>query len=503
MDAVKGFLAYQQRALAAIFASAVVVIEKSRRIGMTWALAAVAVLHAAAAKTAGGMNVFYMGYNLEMAREFIDTCAWWAGLFDQAARAVEEIVIKDEGKDVLAFRIKFASGFEVVALPSNPRSLRGMQGLVILDEAAFHDNLDEVLKAAFALLIWGGKVVVCSTHNGDAGAFNVLVGDVRAGRKNYRLIRTDFDAALADGLYKRICETQGKAWSAEAEAAWRGEIINFYGDGADEELFCIPAQGSGTFISAALIEARMDAAAPVVRWAQPAGFAELADHLREAECRDFCARELSPILENLDPALRHVIGEDFGRSGDLTVLWPLAVDQSLIRRTPFVVELRNIPFKQQEQILYYICDRLPRFGAGAFDARGNGQYLAERAMQRYGAGRIYQVMLSAEWYRENMPPYKAAFEDGAIALPKDADILADHRAIVMDRGVARIPENARTKDKQGGRRHGDSAIAGALAHFASRQDAMEYDYTAAPPPGRDGAADGLVGRARFNAKGAW
>ena len=64
---------------------------------------------------------------------------------------------------------------------------------------------------------------------------------------------------------------------------------------------------------------------------------------------------------------------------------------------------------------------------GAFDARGNGQFLAEVAMQRYGASRIQQVMLSEGWYREHMPPVKAALEDGTLdGLPKDADILAEH-----------------------------------------------------------------------------
>lgn len=32
-------------------------------------------------------------------------------------------------------------------------------------------------------------------------------------------------------------------------------------------------------------------------------------------------------------------------------------------------------------------------------------------MQRYGASRIQQVMLSEGWYREHMPPVKAALED--------------------------------------------------------------------------------------------
>lgn len=504
-DETKGFLKYQQKLLSSVSEFAVTVYEKSRRIGISWALGAIAVLHAAKRKPDGGMNVFYMGYNLEMAREFIDVCAWWAQLFHKAAAEVEEIVLEDDDdeKSIKAFRIAFDSGFEIIALPSNPRSLRGMQGLVILDEAAFHDDLDEVLKAAFALLIWGGKVVVVSTHDGDTNAFNTLVNDIRAGRKDYNLLRTDFDDALADGLYKRICDTQGTEWSQEAEDAWRAGIVNFYGEGADEELFCVPSEGSGTYLSGALIEARMKTGIPVIRWEQPSSFAEIADHLREAECRDFCERELDPLLKTLDPKLAHFIGEDFGRSGDLTVMWPLFRDQALTRRTPFEVELRNIPFQQQEQILYYICDRLPRFGAGAFDARGNGQYLAERAMQRYGSERIFQVMLTAEWYRENMPPLKSAFEDGEIELPKDADILTDLRAIVMDKGVARIPENARTKDKKGGQRHGDSAIALALAHFASRQDTTEYGYMAAHELEGDHAGrDGMAGRASFR-KGAW
>jgi phage FluMu gp28-like protein len=142
-----------------------------------------------------------------------------------------------------------------------------------------------------------------------------------------------------------------------------------------------------------------------------------------------------------------------------------------------VVELRNIPFQQQEQILFYIVDRLPRFRYGALDARGNGQYLAERAMQKYGPHRIAQVMPSDPWYRENMPPYKAAFEDRTILLPKDADIIEDHRSFRMIKGVAKLPD-ARTKGTDKKKRHGDSGIAGALAWFATRQESggpAEYE----------------------------
>src|SRR5690554_7618927 len=102
----------------------------------------------------------------------------------------------------------------------------------------------------------------------------------------------------------------------------------------------------------------------------------------------------------------------------------MAVDEHLNRNVPFMVELFNVPFKQQEQVLKYLVDRLPRLNSGALDARGNGQYLAEQAREYYG-DRIHCIMLSNAWYREHMPKMKDLFEDGQIVVPKDADVLAD------------------------------------------------------------------------------
>ncbi|MGH7923754.1 MAG: hypothetical protein ACREQH_04090, partial [Candidatus Binatus sp.] len=129
------------------------------------------------------------------------------------------------------------------------------------------------------------------------------------------------------------------------------------------------------------------------------------------------------------------------------------------------------------------------FTTGAMDARGNGQYLAETAAQRYG-GRIVQVMLSESWYRENMPRYKAAFEDGTIEIPKDADVLGDHRAIVLEQGVAKISERRSGSDGKG--RHGDSAMAAALAFFASRAEVGRIEYFAARGVGKREGFEGRI-----------
>ena len=116
--------------------------EKSRRTGITWAEAADAALTASKAKVAGGCHHFYVGSNKEMAREFIDAVAMWAKAYDKAAGEIqEEVFTDDEDKAILTFVVYFASGFKVQALSSNPSNLRGMQGNVTIDEAAFHDRL--------------------------------------------------------------------------------------------------------------------------------------------------------------------------------------------------------------------------------------------------------------------------------------------------------------------------------------------------------------------------
>ena len=444
--------------------------EKSRRTGITSAEAADAALTASKAKAAGGCHHFYVGSNKEMAREFIDAVAMWAKAYNKAAGEIqEEVFTDDEDKAILTFVVYFASGFKVQALSSNPSNLRGMQGNVTIDEAAFHDQLDELLKAALAMLIWGGRVRVISTHNGVENPFNELVEDIRAGKRKGTVHRVTFQEAVADGLYRRVCLRLGKEWTAAEEAAWMADVYAFYGDGAEEELDCVPANSGGAWLSRALIESRMSADTPVLRWECKAGFELLPDHIRAAECRDWLEAQLAPLLAALPGDAISFNGEDFGRTGDLTVHVPLIQTQNLVRRVPFLVELRNVPFRQQEQIAFYLIDRLPRFMGGAFDARGNGQFLAEVAMQRYGASRIQQVMLSESWYREHMPPVKAALEDGTLdGLPKDADVLADLRTVQVIKGVPRIPDT-RTTGEDKGKRHGDSAVAVALAYFASRE----------------------------------
>ena len=461
-------LPYQQKWCADT--SPVKVCEKSRRIGLSWAEAADTALLCASNT---GMNAWYIGYNKDMAQEFIYDCANWAKFYGLAAGEIsEEIEVFKDGKEeksILTYVIRFASGYKITALSSRPSNLRGKQGRVIIDEAAFHDDLGELLKAAFALLIWGGQVHVISTHNGVDNPFNELIKDVLVGKKPYSLHRITFDDAVEQGLCERICLRTGKQWSAEYQEIWVKEIRDSYGDDAEEELDCIPKNSGGAWLSRALIESRMSKDTPVIRWYQKEEFSLLPEYKRAIETKEFCETTLRPLLDALPQNVRSFFGEDFGRTGDLTVMWPLLEMQGLQRKTPFVLELGKIPFKQQEQILLYVMRRLPCLTGAAFDARGNGQYLSECATDEFGASIVECVMLTEKWYREYTAPFKAALEDGEMTdLPQDADILADLRAMQVIKGIPRIPDT-RTTGQDGQKRHGDSAIAALLAHYASRE----------------------------------
>lgn len=245
-------LGYQRRTVDLLFAgTALLVIEKSRRIGLTWGVAAFAALKAAASVEAGGQNIWYMGYDKDMTLEFIEVCAMWARAFGLVAGEIEEEeVLEADEKGVKAFSIRFASGFRITALPSVPRALRGKQGIVVIDEAAFHKNVNEVIKSAMALLIWGGQVVVISTHDGVANPFNVLLDEIHAGKRAGTPLRITFLDAMDAGLYDRVAlVSKIKGVDIAPKAEWEAAIRAAYGDDAEEELDCIPKTGSGCLIN--------------------------------------------------------------------------------------------------------------------------------------------------------------------------------------------------------------------------------------------------------------
>jgi phage FluMu gp28-like protein len=501
----KALLPYQATTLGLLeqVSTRVLFVEKSRRVGLTWGLASYAVLRAARNAQAGGMDVYYISYAQAMTRDFITDCGDWARAFNHGSMEIEEYFWDDSDdageRHIQAFRIKFGSGFEINGLSSAPRSLRGKQGVVIIDEAAFVDDLKELLKAALALLMWGGQVIVCSTHNGAENEFNLAIQDILGGRKPYAHLHIDFDEALMQGLYERICLRNGVTWTPEGEAQWRDEIIQFYGDGADEELYCVPSMGSGSWLTAPLIEARMTSDAPVLSLELPPDYLQRAEHDRDALMADFWT-QLDEALETIDLEQLFAFGFDFARVADLSVGTLLQTTKNLLRESALTVELRGVPGDEQKAIVRKILRHVRgRLVGAAFDATGMGWTVAEDMGREFGlraaeneGGLVWAIKFTEDWYRVNMPPLKVAFEDDVIAIHKDGNHLADLRAVKVVRGIPRVPTlREGTGNKK---RHGDYAIALVLAYFASRMRWAEYAYEAIKPrPGRfDEPAPGTI-----------
>jgi phage FluMu gp28-like protein len=474
--------------------------EKSRRTGLTFAEAADSSLTAGTAKGEGGSNVFYVGSNKEMAREFIDAVGLWAKIFDKAAGEVQEEVLNDEDKDILTFVIYFESGFKVQALSSNPSNLRGMQGTVIIDEAAFHERLAEVLKAALALTMWGARVRLISTHNGVDNLFNLLIQESRAGKKRYSIHTITLDDACTEGLYKRICQVQKVEWSQEKEDEWKRNLLNDTAtkDDALEEYFCVPKASSGQYIPIVLIDAAMKHGAPVLTLEAPENFMGWSESDRQLHVGHWNQSVLQPELEKLDPSQRHSFGEDFARKGDLSIFVPMAERRDLSKRVPFVVELRNLTYDAQKQVLFYLLDRLPRKRGMAFDATGNGGYLAEAAALRYGTEMVEQVALNEPWYREWMPKLKAQFESQNLDIPRFEDIKSDLCQIQVINGVPKI-DKGKNKGQDGKQRHGDFAVGLAMAERASWMDGSSIEFTPLPDKNQSDELDDYHGFER----GAW
>ena len=242
--------------------------------------------------------------------------------------------------------------------------------------------------------------------------------------------------------------------------------------------------GSGAWLAGPLIEARMTADAPVLRLELPPDYLHRPELEQKALVAPFMD-ELREALSELDLSLRFAFGFDFARVADLSVGSLLAIERLLRRREGLSFELRGVPGDEQKQIVRTVLDAVHRrLVAAAFDATGMGWTVAEDMGRLFGfheaeneAGLIWAIKFSQEWYRVNMPPLKTAFEDDMIAIGPDEDHVSDLRQVKLIRGIPMLPPVR--EGAPGKKRHGDYAIALALAHFASRQEHVAYGYQAA------------------------
>lgn len=416
------------------------VVVKSRRIGLSWSEAYDAVMRGGAAGGTG--DTYYQSYAHDMTRGFLSDCAQWAETVHALADRVGERLIDDEDRQRSVFSLRLSSGRSIEGMSSSPRQFRsrGRPGdTAIIDEAAFVSDLPEVLKAAIAFRIWGGRLRIISTHNGVGSPFARLVEEVEEGSRPGSLHTITLRQALDEGLYRRVCQVSGETWTPDGEAQWEADVRAEYGEDAAEELDCIPAAGGGRWLSWEMIRA--------------------AEH-EDAGQPDRYQRYLGPV----------VIGNDIARRRHLWVAVVLQVVGD-VAWTREISTLRDATFGEQDQELDRLVARY-RPMAVAMDATGLGEKPVEDARARYGASRVEGVHFTAAVQHDLAIALRERLEDGLLRLPAgDAALREDLRSVHRDYGPTGAPRLVadETREADGGTSHADRFWAMALACGAAAQ----------------------------------
>ncbi len=423
--------------------SALKLCEKGRRTGITFAQAWDDTLTAAASRSAGGDNCFYVGDTKEKGLEYIGYIRHFAQCIGEELAGLEEFLFEDRQDDgatryITAYRARFASGFRVEALSSRPANIRGLQGLVTIDEAAFHTNVRAVIAAANALLIWGGRVRIISTHNGVNNPFNQLVKEARSGRSPFSVHRYTFEDAVANGLYERV---KLKAPNVPPKAEWYAQIRGSYGtdkDAEHEELDCEPAEGEGAWLTYEMILACED------------GDAGKPEFYRGGPC---------------------TIGNDIARRRDLWVAW-VWEHVGDIRWTREIVRLHKASFAAQDAEI----DRLMKtyhVVRLVMDQTGMGEKPVEDAKRLYGS-RTEGVILNSMIRLNVATIAKQCFEDRTLRIPAgDLQLRSALHKLKRVQGDTGAPRLVAEYDETG---HADEFWAAALGIAGGTPDPGILDW---------------------------
>ncbi|SMO77157.1 Mu-like prophage FluMu protein gp28 [Balnearium lithotrophicum] len=328
-----------------------------------------------------------------------------------------------ENTDLKKLEINFPNGSQIVALPANPDGIRGFSGDVIMDEAAFFRDWQEVYRAVFPIITRKKdyKLIAISTPFGKNDLFYYLWSISENNPKWFRYSLNIYEA-VEKGLSVDIEELKA---GIKSEDAWKTEYLVEFIDEADSVL---PYE---------LIQ----------KCEMPKEEIILPD-LREAKGNLYC-------------------GIDVGRRKDLTVITVVEKlgDVLYVRR---IEELKKKPFREQIEIISHYAKFCRRV---AVDETGLGMQLAEELKENFGS-KVIPVYFSAKTKEELAEKLRTKFQDRLIRIPSDPDLREDLHSVrktVTNAGNVRYEGSA--KDS-----HADRFWSLALAVYAASQRTFNFIF---------------------------
>jgi phage FluMu gp28-like protein len=480
----------------------IVVAEKARRIGWTYASS----YRAVERRTRLGTDLFYSSADLTAAREFVEACQRWTRMFRVVARDLGEQVW-DEDEGLTAFVLRFENGARIVAGSSNPKFFRGKGGDTDADEFAFHAQPRELYKAMQpAALIWGHQMRVWSTHNGDGSFFHRLLESARktigkpagagahedeccdraefatpalrletgenapATGQPIRTQRVTLLDAVGEGLVEKI-----RGLSTPDPSARRQFLEEMRASCPDEqawkeEYLCQPAGEESALLSYTLIAGCEEANLKL--WDEGALGSRIDDGELKIAHR---ANAPSSILYPLSSTHLYA-GFDLARNHDRSVLWILEqVGDVFWTRVVRVIEGT---FDAQEQFIDAVLQRLP-VRRLCLDSTGMGMMFAERLSARWGH-RIEPVNFTAAVKGALALPLVRLFQARRVRIPADHAVREDLHKVRRVITAARNVRFDAIRDADG---HADRFWALALAHHAADMEPARLPTVALKPGG--------------------
>jgi len=147
--------------------------------------------------------------------------------------------------------VEFSNGSSIKAIPTSDDAGRSEAlTLLIVDEAAFISNFDELWTGLYPTLSTGGRAIVLSTPNGVGGQFHKLYAEGESGTNEFNAIKLPWD----------VHPERDQTWfDNESKNMSRKQIA--------QELLCDFASSGDTFLGAAELDYIMSTTkSPLERW---------------------------------------------------------------------------------------------------------------------------------------------------------------------------------------------------------------------------------------------
>ncbi len=362
----------------------------ARQIGKSFVISLEAVLEALKAKS----DQLILSASERQSREVMHKVVMHLR-FLHARTAGEISPIADNKSEV-----DLENGSRIISLPASPNTVRGFSGNVFLDEFAFHEAPEEIWKAMYPMTTGGYKLRISSTPNGRSNLFYRLATQENKLSKH----RTDIYQAVKEGLKVNIQDLREgladpDAWSQEYECNFLDEATAYL-----------------TYDMIASCEddgAAKDGIGPIGLMGP-----------------------IGPMHGN-----EFYLGVDIGRKKDLTVFW-LWEKVGDVFWSRMVKEMRNAPFKAQEEFLHGMLGNEgmshightgpvngnPNIRRCCIDATGIGAQMAEEAVRRFGP-MVEAVTFTGKVKEDLAVTMRRKFEDRQVRIPADREIREDFHSV--------------------------------------------------------------------------